>query len=196
MSGYLKVHDWDKWQSFRKDRGTPTWIKLHRCLLTSRKWASLTDAEKGQMISLWIVAADKNGLIPENENVLRKICAIDKNPPVKKFKDLGLLEEVTTTCQPTDNQLTTTCQPTDGQMPAQSRVEKSREDIYGTFDNVKLSKKEFSKIKEQFPDHEDRINRLSEYISSKGKRYKSHYATILSWARKDKNTNPAESEWI
>ena len=45
------------------------------------------------------------------------------------------------------------------------------------------------------------MERLSEYIQSKGKRYKSHYATILAWARKDADRCKAESkegrlDWI
>lgn len=34
-------------------------------------------------------------------------------------------------------------------------------------------------------DYSERIERLSEYIASTGKSYKSHLATIRSWARKD-----------
>lgn len=70
----------------------------------------------------------------------------------------------------------------------------------GEFENVRLTEEELEKLKEQFPhDWQDRIERLSGYIASKGKRYKSHYATILSWARKDKkdaearNSNNKES---
>ena len=62
----------------------------------------------------------------------------------------------------------------------------------GEFENVLLSEEELEKLKERFPyDWQDRVERLSGYIASKGKRYKSHYATILSWARKD--TKDAET---
>lgn len=64
--------------------------------------------------------------------------------------------------------------------------EKSIKEKYGVFENVLLTKEEFVKLKEAYSDYLDRINRLSEYIASSGKTYKSHYATILSWARKDK----------
>lgn len=57
---------------------------------------------------------------------------------------------------------------------------------YGEFKNVKLSEEELEKLKVRFPyDWQERIERLSSYMSSKGKRYKSHYATILNWARKE-----------
>ena len=63
--------------------------------------------------------------------------------------------------------------------------EKSKKEKYGSFANVLLTKEEFEKLKHSFSDYANRIDRLSEYLASSGKRYKSHYATILSWARKD-----------
>lgn len=57
--------------------------------------------------------------------------------------------------------------------------------IYGEFGNVKLTDSELEKLKNEYPDYKERIERLSAYIASKNKRYSSHYATILNWARKD-----------
>lgn len=57
---------------------------------------------------------------------------------------------------------------------------------HGEFKNVLLSEEELEKLKERFPyDWQDKIEHLSQYMKSKGKRYKSHYATILDWARRD-----------
>jgi hypothetical protein len=59
--------------------------------------------------------------------------------------------------------------------------------IYGEFINVKLTKEEYEKLIIKFGDilTNDKIERLSSYIASKGKKYASHYATILNWSRKD-----------
>lgn len=58
---------------------------------------------------------------------------------------------------------------------------------YGLYKNVLLSDEEMEKLKDEFPsDYEERIERLSEYIESKGAKYKNHLATIRSWARHDK----------
>ena len=63
---------------------------------------------------------------------------------------------------------------------------------YGYYNNVLLSDEEMMKLAEEFPtDLKDRIERLSEYIASTGKKYKSHLATIRSWARKDTAQRPA-----
>ncbi len=54
------------------------------------------------------------------------------------------------------------------------------------YKNVLLSDEDFEKLKAEFPrDFERRIERLSEYMESSGKHYKSHLATIRSWARRD-----------
>lgn len=60
--------------------------------------------------------------------------------------------------------------------------------IYGEFKNVKLTEEEYKKLEERnlLP----YIEKLSSYIASKGKKYKSHYATILTWSRKETKGAP------
>lgn len=58
---------------------------------------------------------------------------------------------------------------------------------YGAYNNVLLSDEDLEKLKTEFSDWEQRIERLSEYIASAGKSYKNHLATIRAWARKDKD---------
>ena len=57
---------------------------------------------------------------------------------------------------------------------------------YGELNNVMLTDEEYQKLKDRNLVH--MINDLSFYLSSKGKKYKSHYATICQWANKDKKT--------
>jgi hypothetical protein len=58
---------------------------------------------------------------------------------------------------------------------------------HGEYSNVLLTDDELGKLKAEYPDWEERIERLSSYVASTGRRYKSHYATIRNWARKDGN---------
>ena len=72
---------------------------------------------------------------------------------------------------------------------------------HGEYKNVLLSDEELEKLKTEFTDWAERIERLSEYIESKGAKYKSHLATIRSWARKDNpnglnNGKPADDGGI
>ena len=65
----------------------------------------------------------------------------------------------------------------------------------GEFQNVSLSEEELEKLKERFPyDWQERIENLSVYMKSKGRRYKSHYATILNWARKEGNHESKQAD--
>ena len=65
---------------------------------------------------------------------------------------------------------------------------------YGMYKNVLLSDEDYQKLQEEFPhDYSERIDRLSEYIASTGKSYKSHLATIRAWARKEKSKPTKEN---
>lgn len=62
---------------------------------------------------------------------------------------------------------------------------------YGAYKNVLLTDEDVDKLQEEFPeDWSGRIERLSEYIASTGKKYKNHLATIRSWSRKDADQKP------
>ena len=61
---------------------------------------------------------------------------------------------------------------------------------YGMFENVLLTDDELQKLKDRFNDYEEKIEKLSSYIASKGAKYKSHYATILNWSRQDDKNIP------
>ena len=73
--------------------------------------------------------------------------------------------------------------------------------VLGEFKNVKLSDEEYQKLITKFGETgtKQRIENLSEYIASKGKKYSSHYATILSWERKNtkEDKKPCKTpEWF
>ena len=85
-------------------------------------------------------------------------------------------------------------------MDTQNRLDKNRLDknsrggekhAHGFFSNVLLTDDELQKLAAEIPNYEEYIEKLSHYIESKGKKYKSHYATILMWNRKDREKQPA-----
>ncbi len=78
---------------------------------------------------------------------------------------------------------------TKNQKPKTRNKKEINKESFGEFENVLLSKQELNKLKTRLGEESDRyIERLSNYIASSGKRYKSHYATILTWAEKDKQS--------
>lgn len=58
--------------------------------------------------------------------------------------------------------------------------------VYGEFKNVRLSDEEKVRLINRYGRDEAKklVEELSTYLSSSGKRYKSHYATLLTWARR------------
>lgn len=67
--------------------------------------------------------------------------------------------------------------------------------IYGEFENVFLNDEEIKKLQTRLPNsYKDLIERLSAYIAQSGKKYKSHYATILNWSRRDNETKETKQE--
>ena len=91
-SAQLFVRNWTKWQSYRKDRGQPPWIKLHRQILRDLEWMQLSDAQRGQLVSLWVLAADNDGQLPTSQNMLQRLCQLESKPDVDAFVALGFLE--------------------------------------------------------------------------------------------------------
>ena len=68
--------------------------------------------------------------------------------------------------------------------------------VYGEFKNVILTDEEYKKLEQKFNNTlQTKIEALSGYMKSKGKVYKDHYATILTWARKEANDSPQHPEY-
>lgn len=92
----LQVHDWDRWQTYRSDRGQPPWIKIHRQILRNLKWVALNDAEKGQLVAIWILAADSKGTLPNDPDLVQRLCYMSGKPNLTKYIDDGFLEPYVT----------------------------------------------------------------------------------------------------
>lgn len=88
----LRIRNWEKWQSWRSDRASPPWVKVYRRLLTNPEWAQLSDAEKGQLVSMWLVAAERGGELPDSPTAIRKVCLLDDEPDMSVFIMLGFIE--------------------------------------------------------------------------------------------------------
>ena len=66
-----------------------------------------------------------------------------------------------------------------------TKLDKTKQKIYGEFKNVFLTDVEYQKLEAKFNTRvPEIIEELSSGIESKGYKYKSHYAAILSWQRR------------
>ena len=79
--------------------------------------------------------------------------------------------------------------PTADEPPVSPPKKKGIKHKYGEYKNVLLSEEELERLQGELPDWRNMIERLSEYIASSGKKYKSHYATLRSWHRREPKSN-------
>ncbi len=94
---WLVVSNWKRWQTYRADRGQPPWIKIHRCVMRNVDWVTLTDSERGQLVAMWLLAADRDGVIPASAEMIQKLCLMTDKPDIDKFIQYGFIEPMTPT---------------------------------------------------------------------------------------------------
>ena len=78
---------------------------------------------------------------------------------------------------------------------ADTKTAEPAKNTYGEFNNVRMTTAEFEKFVQAVGAERANalIEELSSYLASSGKRYKSHYATLLNWGRrKDKESEPKQ----
>ena len=63
----------------------------------------------------------------------------------------------------------------------------------GMYENVYLSVEEYEKLRLEYPNIDESIDRLSEYMETSGKSYVNHFATLRQWAREDGQKAPART---
>lgn len=172
--GVYSLHDWEEHQGYvvhAKDRS----IKAKKA--AERRWSkklspntdtTKTDAPRIENDATGIQRAllqdDATGMpraLPKNENALPHASHNDAPVPVPV--------------------------PNPSPNPKDKRNTKTPKKAFGSFENVFLSEKEMENLNEKFGEESAirRIEALSAYVASKGKKYSSHYATILSWANRD-----------
>lgn len=163
-NGVIVIKHWRMHNTLRKDRYNPTQYQEELASLAIKDNNAYTERlpepvlmDGYQLATTW--QPDGNHLEPQ--------YSIDKY----SIDKVSIVEE--STPESVDSE------------PAPTKTKKPVKHKYGEYNNVLLTDDELGKIKKDFPDWETRIERLSGYIASTGKAYKSHYATIRNWARKD-----------
>ena len=156
-NGVIVIKHWRMHNTLRKDRYNPTQYQEQLALLDVKENNAYTEKYDG------------NHLATERQpsgNHLEPQYSIDKYSIDKE----SIVEII-----PPDSD--------ESEPPKPSKPVKHK---HGEYANVLLTDDELDKLKAEYPDWQERIERLSSYVASTGKSYKSHYATIRNWARKDK----------
>ncbi len=74
--------------------------------------------------------------------------------------------------------------------------ESTRAPARGRYENVFLTEAEIAELQADFPSvWQEYIERLSEYMASTGKTYRSHAATIRRWVKEDKRKGKGVSDY-
>jgi hypothetical protein len=77
---YLRAKGWDDFQRYRRDRGAPPWIALHRRLQRDVEWINLTSEQRGWLVDIWMLAAERDGQFPADPALIQKLCGMDRAP--------------------------------------------------------------------------------------------------------------------
>ena len=202
-NGFIKAHrSLLKWEWYSDINTCRLFVHL---LLTvnyePKKWQGIL-IDRGSRVSSVSKLASETGLSEQNvKTSIRKLKSTGELTSKSTNKhtlytvlNYSIYQSENTqtnqqTNQQTNKQLTNNQQTTNKQLTTKKESNKAKKNtiyIYGECENVKLSLEEYEKLKARFTDHEERIDKLSLYIASVGNKYKSHYATILNWAKKDK----------
>jgi len=114
----------------------------------------------------------------------------DGSPNIYDGSDAAFLETRTSADTKTLDSLSDKDErPVDGRATSKPSRTTPPQNSYGEFNNVRMTTAEFEKLVQAVGAERANalIEELSSYLASSGKRYKSHYATLLNWGRrKDK----------
>lgn len=161
-------------------------------------------------ISNWEKYQNVDGLDRIREQTRKRVAKHREKQKMLEVREIGKNEQSVTECNVTDRYNVTHCNATEEEEDIDKDKEKEKykkknakatatanascstpktiKHKHGEYNNVLLTDDEFKRLAAEFQDLDQRIDNLSGYIASTGKVYKSHYATIRNWARKEKET--------
>ena len=159
-SGLIVIKHWKIHNTIRKDTYKPTQHRLEKAMLSLEDGVYTTNPRNETVTE---------PLQTRNEPVTATLQnrTIDKNRLDKTRLDKNRLGDTDTAVS---------------ENPPPKKVRHK----HGEYQNVLLTDEDMQKLQSEFPaDWQERIERLSEYMASKGACYKNHLATIRAWARKE-----------
>lgn len=168
----------------------------------------ISPAELNKMITVALkrgifdrLSYEKHSILTSKDIQHRYLEATSRRKNVELNEEYALI--MYTSCQHNDNKSTQSkvkeskvketkvkeSKEEQGECDAPEREEhadpKYEKKAYGEFNNVLLSDEEYELIKSNLPSWQACIEHLSEYMFASGKSYKSHFNTIMLWAKQD-----------
>ncbi len=177
-------------------------VKLETRILNDYRFFTMNEFEQLVYVKLLGISRSNSNQIPKNLGVLGQLLRTNRKPTeiksalkriksnFPKFKenkyfwyfddyDLRLGNSIP---KPKNN----SCEDEDKEEEEEEDKIKKKRHLEFVF----LNDQEYQRLKDKFGEQatQNYIERLNNYIGSKGKKYKSHYHTILTWAGKDMPT--------
>ncbi len=199
---FIQVVDFDKFQHYR-DR-TPPWIKLHRSILDDWRLLELPEADRWQLLGLYLLASECDNLIPYRPAWIKQRLSLTRPIALKTLIALKYVRLLEHDASGTEVESTLLAEPETSASPrarAESRVEKSREEesIYishGEFGNCRLLAEEHEKLTLKLNGNlESYIQRFDRWIEEMKDpktglipvkfRNRKAYLSILNWFERD-----------
>ena len=167
-NGVVVIKHWRIHNQIRKDRYTATQYQEEFNSLVIKDDGAYTERDKEEAVDSLATTWQPHGNHLETQvrlgkDSLGKVSIVEDNIPVSDETE-----------QPT---------------PKEKKPVRHK---YGEYKNVLLTDQELEKLKDEFHDWEERIERLSSYMASTGKSYKNHLATIRNWAKKDQQNHSVQ----
>ncbi|MBL7686228.1 MAG: hypothetical protein JNK65_09390 [Deltaproteobacteria bacterium] len=90
MGKFFKVVNFDKFQHYG-DR-VPPWIKVYNYLLDNYEFGQLSDAGKGHLICIWLLASRKSNKLPFDDRWIATRIQAKSKINLKEMESLGFIE--------------------------------------------------------------------------------------------------------
>ena len=196
----LRIRKWEVWQSYRRDRGQPPWIKVHREIMRNPDWVALNDCQRGQLVAIWLLAADRDGVIPASPELVQKLCYMHSTPDLQVFIAHGFLEpdaNVTPTRRQPDANVTPTRRQGDA-TEAETEAEKKQRQIGASTDAPppKKAKKKATRIPDLWrptEEHEQRAKEAGLNLKREADKFRAH---AIEKGRTAQVWNAAFTRWL
>jgi hypothetical protein len=87
---FLRVRNWERFQHY-KGR-TPKWIRVYVDTLDNPEVSRLTDAQFGQLVRIWLLAARSDNKLPNDPGWIRSRASLSRAPLLSILCQAGQLE--------------------------------------------------------------------------------------------------------
>lgn len=91
---YFRVRNFDRFQHYKKDN--PTWIKLYLSILHDYEMSLLDDAERLQVLLIWLLAAKTGNRVPWDEKWVQREIKTVAPVDLSALAERGFIESIET----------------------------------------------------------------------------------------------------